>query len=61
MAGLAVVGVLALLVLGLVMGMISAIISFAVWLSIRILPVLAVLALAYWLAREFGWLDRLSR
>jgi hypothetical protein len=60
MAGLAVVGVLAFVVLGVVMGMIGAVFSFALWLSIRVLPVLAVLALLYWFAREFGWLNRSS-
>jgi hypothetical protein len=59
MAGLVVVGFLAFLALGLVMGMVSAVIGFAAWLAIRVLPILAVLVLAYWLAREFGWLDRL--
>jgi hypothetical protein len=60
-AGLVVLGVLAFVGVGLFMGIAGALLSFAAWASIRVLPILAVGALVYWLARETGFLDRLRR
>lgn len=57
-AGLVVVGVLALAAVGVFMGIAGAIIGFASWAAIRVLPILAVAALVYWIAREAGFLKK---
>jgi hypothetical protein len=61
MAGVVVVGVLALAAVGVFMGIAGAIIGFASWAAVRVLPILAVAALVYWIARESGILNRLRR
>jgi hypothetical protein len=59
MAGLVVVGVLGLAAIGVFMGIAGAIIGFASWAAVRVLPILAAAALIYWIAREAGLLKRL--
>lgn len=61
MAGLVVVGVLALAAVGVFMGIAGAVIGFAAWAAVRVLPILAVAALVYWIARETGILDKMRR
>jgi hypothetical protein len=58
MAGLVVVSVLGLAAIGVFMGIAGAVIGFASWAAVRVLPILAVAALVYWIAREAGMLDR---
>ncbi|HAH10132.1 MAG TPA: hypothetical protein DCL54_10165 [Alphaproteobacteria bacterium] len=60
-AGLLVLGVIGLALVGVFMGITSALISFASWVAIRVLPILAVGALFYWIARETGLLAKLRR
>ena len=60
-AGLLALGILALAVVGIFVGIASAIISFAAWFAIRLLPILAVAALLFWIAREAGLLKHLRR
>lgn len=59
MAGVVVVGVLALAAVGVFMGIAGAIIGFASWAAVRVLPILAVGALVYWIAREAGLFKKL--
>jgi hypothetical protein len=61
MAGIVVVGVLALAAVGVFMGIASAMIGFASWAAVRVLPILAAGALVYWIAREAGLLKKLGR
>jgi hypothetical protein len=61
MSGLLVLGVLALAAVGVFMGIAGALISFAAWASLRILPILAAAALIYWIARELGLLRKIKR
>lgn len=61
MAGLVVVGVLGLAAVGVFMGIAGAIISFAAWAAVRVLPILAAGALIYWIAREAGFIGRSDR
>lgn len=58
MAGLVVLGVLGLAAVGVFMGIAGAIIGFASWAAVRVLPILAVAALVYWIAREAGLIRR---
>jgi hypothetical protein len=59
MAGLVVVGVLGLAAVGVFMGIAGAVIGFAAWAAVRVLPILAVAALVYWIAREAGLLKKM--
>lgn len=61
MAGFVVVGVLGLAAVGVFMGIAGAVIGFASWAAVRVLPILAVAALVYWIAREAGLLNKLRR
>jgi hypothetical protein len=61
MAGLVVVGILGLAAVGVFMGIAGAVIGFASWAAVRVLPILAVAALVYWIAREAGLLNKLRR
>lgn len=60
-AGLVALGVLAVVGVSLILGLVGAVISFMAWVALRLLPIAAVAALLYWLARETGWLDRARR
>ena len=61
LAGFLVLGILGLAVIGTVLGIAGVVISFAVWVSLRLLPLLVVGAVIYWIARETGWLKRSGR
>lgn len=57
-AGLVVVGILGLAAIGVFLGIAGAVIGFASWAAVRVLPILAVAALVYWIAREAGFLKK---
>lgn len=60
-SGLVVLALLALVGVSLLMGLIGAVVSFLGWIAVRVLPIIAVAALIYWLARETGLLARFRK
>ena len=61
LAGFLALGIAVVAGIGLFMGIAGAIISFAAGAAIRLLPILAVGALGYWIAREAGWIAKSRR